>query len=658
MSKSLYEYDFPKDLKNMTFDELDLLSYQIRDFLIEKISKTGGHLAPNLGVVELTLALHFAFNSPKDKLIWDVGHQSYVHKILTGRAKGFDSLRQFGGMSGFPKVCESPHDVFDTGHSSTAISLAMGMAVSRDLKHDDYSIVAIIGDGAMTGGLAFEGLNNMSESGRRVIVILNDNGMSISPNVGGLAKHLRNLRTSNQYLNIKKTAKKVVDLPYIGDSLYKSLRNAKEHMKYALLPKGILFEELGLTYLGPVDGHNVEELARAMQAAKKINGPVLIHAITKKGKGYRSAENNPDKFHGIGSFNPCTGLPNPSKGISYSSIAGDEILSMAKDHDDVVAVSAAMCDATGLRKFADEFPERFFDVGIAEAHGVTFSAGMAASGIRPVVAIYSSFLQRAYDQIIEDVCIQNLPVIFAIDRAGVVGADGETHHGNFDIAYLSTMPNMTVFTPNGEKQLREAFRIAYSLKSPCAIRYPRGECPLDSDHAVDSNFSSGNTLTDLTKEVTDLTKYATERYFLGQDVDIWAVGRMQEKAKEIRKILEDKGMSVGIVNVKMVKPIDLSELDDKAGLIVTLEDGTVNGGFGEQFCSKLYTQKIDANAFKNTQTSSIVKSKYNNKIITIGWPDKFIEHGDVKSLEKKYSLDVESIATNIEKRYNKLNLDR
>ena len=651
MSKSLYEYDFPKDLKKMTFDELDLLSYQIRDFLIEKVSKTGGHLAPNLGVVELTLALHFAFNSPKDKMIWDVGHQSYVHKILTGRAKGFDSLRQFGGMSGFPKICESPHDVFDTGHSSTAISLAMGMAVSRDVKHDDYNIVAIIGDGAMTGGLAFEGLNNISESGRRVIVILNDNGMSISPNIGGLAKHLRNLRTSNQYLNIKKTARKVVDVPYIGDSLYKGMRNAKDHMKYALLPKGVLFEELGLTYLGPVDGHNVEELVNAMQAAKKINGPVLIHAITKKGKGYRSAENNPDKFHGIGSFNPCTGLPNPSKGVSYSSIAGDEILSMAKDHDDVVAVSAAMCDATGLRKFADKFPERFFDVGIAEAHGVTFSAGMAASGLRPVVAIYSSFLQRAYDQILEDVCIQKLPVIFAIDRAGVVGADGETHHGNFDIAYLSTMPNMTVFTPNGEKQLREAFRIAYSLKSPCAIRYPRGECPINSDTSVDSNFSSENA-------VTELTKYATERYCSGQDVDIWAVGRMQEKAKDIRGILEDKGMSVGIVNVKMVKPIDLSEFDDKSGLIVTLEDGTLNGGFGEQFSSMLFTQKIDTDAFENSQTSLIVKNEYNNKIITIGWPDKFIEHGDLKSLEKKYSLDAKSIAEAIKSKYNELNLKR
>lgn len=651
MSKSLYEYDFPKDLKKMTFDEVDLLSYQIRDFLIEKVSKTGGHLAPNLGVVELTLALHFAFNSPKDKMIWDVGHQSYVHKILTGRAKGFDSLRQFGGMSGFPKICESPHDVFDTGHSSTAISLAMGMAVSRDVKHDDYNIVAIIGDGAMTGGLAFEGLNNISESGRRVIVILNDNGMSISPNIGGLAKHLRNLRTSNQYLNIKKTARKVVDVPYIGDSLYKGMRNAKDHMKYALLPKGVLFEELGLTYLGPVDGHNVEELVNAMQAAKKINGPVLIHAITKKGKGYRSAENNPDKFHGIGSFNPCTGLPNPSKGVSYSSIAGDEILSMAKDHDDVVAVSAAMCDATGLRKFADKFPERFFDVGIAEAHGVTFSAGMAASGLRPVVAIYSSFLQRAYDQILEDVCIQKLPVIFAIDRAGVVGADGETHHGNFDIAYLSTMPNMTVFTPNGEKQLREAFRIAYSLKSPCAIRYPRGECPINSDTSVDSNFSSENA-------VTELTKYATERYCSGQDVDIWAVGRMQEKAKDIRGILEDKGMSVGIVNVKMVKPIDLSQFDDKSGLIVTLEDGTLNGGFGEQFSSMLFTQKIDTDAFENSQTSLIVKNEYNNKIITIGWPDKFIEHGDLKSLEKKYSLDAKSIAEAIKSKYNELNLKR
>lgn len=651
MSKSLYEYDFPKDLKKMSFDEMDLLSYQIRDFLIEKVSKTGGHLAPNLGVVELTIALHYEFDSPKDKLIWDVGHQSYVHKILTGRAKGFDSLRQFGGMSGFPKVCESPHDVFDTGHSSTAISLAMGMAVSRDVKHDDYNIVAIIGDGAMTGGLAFEGLNNISESGRRVIVILNDNGMSISPNIGGLAKHLRNLRTSNQYLNIKKTARKVVDVPYIGDSLYKGMRNAKDHMKYALLPKGVLFEELGLTYLGPVDGHNVEELVNAMQAAKKINGPVLIHAITKKGKGYRSAENNPDKFHGIGSFNPCTGLPNPSKGISYSSIAGDEILSMAKDHDDVVAVSAAMCDATGLRKFADKFPERFFDVGIAEAHGVTFSAGMAASGLRPVVAIYSSFLQRAYDQILEDVCIQKLPVIFAIDRAGVVGADGETHHGNFDIAYLSTMPNMTVFTPNGEKQLREAFRIAYSLKSPCAIRYPRGECPINSDTSVDSNFSSENA-------VTELTKYAIERYCSGQDVDIWAVGRMQEKAKDIRGILEDKGMSVGIVNVKMVKPIDLSQFDDKSGLIVTLEDGTLNGGFGEQFSSMLFTQKIDTDAFENSQTSLIVKNEYNNKIITIGWPDKFIEHGDLKSLEKKYSLDAKSIAEAIKSKYNELNLKR
>lgn len=651
MSKSLYEYDFPNDLKKMTFDDLDLLSYQIRDFLIEKVSKTGGHLAPNLGVVELTLALHFAFDSPKDKLIWDVGHQSYVHKILTGRAKGFDSLRQYGGMSGFPKVCESPHDVFDTGHSSTAISLAMGMVVSRDLKHDDYNIVAIIGDGAMTGGLAFEGLNNISESGRRVIVILNDNGMSISPNIGGLAKHLRNLRTSNPYLNIKKTAKKVVDVPYIGDSLYKGMRNAKDHMKYALLPKGVLFEELGLTYLGPVDGHNVEELVNAMQAAKKINGPVLIHAITKKGKGYRSAENNPDKFHGIGSFNPCTGLPNPSKGVSYSSIAGDEILSMAKDHDDVVAVSAAMCDATGLRKFADKYPERFFDVGIAEAHGVTFSAGMAASGLRPVVAIYSSFLQRAYDQIIEDVCIQKLPVIFAIDRAGVVGADGETHHGNFDIAYLSTMPNMTVFSPNGEKQLREAFQIAYSLKSPCAIRYPRGECPLNSDAALEPNFSSENT-------AIDLTKYATERYCSGQDVDIWAVGRMQEKAKDIRGILEDKGMSVGIVNVKMVKPIDLSQFDDKSGLIVTLEDGTLNGGFGEQFSSMLFTQKIDTDAFENSQTSLIVKNEYNNKIITIGWPDKFIEHGDLKSLEKKYSLDAKSIAEAIKSKYNELNLKR
>ena len=652
MSKSLYEYDFPKDLKEMSFEDLDLLSYQIREFLIEKVSQTGGHLAPNLGVVELTLALHFAFDSPKDKLIWDVGHQSYVHKILTGRARGFDSLRQFGGMSGFPKVSESPHDVFDTGHSSTAISLAMGMSVSRDLNNDDYNIVAIIGDGAMTGGLAFEGLNNISDSGRRVIVVLNDNGMSISQNIGGLAKHLRNLRTSNPYLNIKKTAKKVVGVPYIGDSLYKGMRNAKEHMKYALLPKGVLFEELGLTYLGPINGHNVEDLVDAMQAAKKIDGPVLIHAITKKGKGYRSAENNPDKFHGIGSFNPCTGLPKPSSGVSYSSMAGNEILSMADDHPEIVAVSAAMCDATGLRKFADKYPERFFDVGIAEAHGVTFSAGMAASGLRPIVAIYSSFLQRAYDQIIEDVCIQKLPVIFAIDRAGVVGADGETHHGNFDIAYLSTMPNMTIFTPNGEKQLREAFRIAYSLNSPCAIRYPRGECPLESDVLANPEmFSKDN-------EVSDLTKYATERLFKGHDVDIWAVGRMQEKAKEIRNILQNKGLNVGIVNVKMVKPIDVSQFDCNTKIVVTLEDGTLKGGFGEQFCSMIHSQKIDGVTCENSHTSTSIKDECCGKIITVGWPDKFIEHGDVKSLEKKYSLDAESIADRIQRKYNELYLNR
>ena len=652
MSKSLYEYDFPKDLKKMSFEELDLLSYQIREFLIEKVSKTGGHLAPNLGVVELTLALHFAFDSPQDKLIWDVGHQSYVHKILTGRARGFDSLRQFGGMSGFPKISESPHDVFDTGHSSTAISLAMGMSVSRDLNNDDYNIVAIIGDGAMTGGLAFEGLNNISDSGRRVIVVLNDNGMSISPNIGGLAKHLRNLRTSNPYLNIKKTAKKVVGLPYIGDSLYKGMRNAKEHMKYALLPKGVLFEELGITYLGPINGHNLEDLVDAMQAAKKIDGPVLIHAITKKGKGYRSAENNPDKFHGIGCFNPCTGLPNPSSGVSYSSIAGDEILSIAKDHDDIVAVSAAMCDATGLRKFADRYPERFFDVGIAEAHGVTFSAGMAASGLRPVVAIYSSFLQRAYDQIIEDVCIQNLPVIFAIDRAGVVGADGETHHGNFDIAYLSTMPNMTIFTPNGEKQLREAFRTAYSLKSPCAIRYPRGACPLDNDAITNTEMFSKDI------GVSDPTKYATERLYEGNDIDIWAVGRMQEKAKEIRNILTNNGLNVGIVNVKMVKPIDISLYDDKTKIIVSIEDGTLKGGFGEQLCSMIYSQKIDGVTCENSQLSIQENTEYRSKFITVGWPDKFIEHGDVNSLEKKYSLDAESIADKIQRKYNELNLDR
>lgn len=614
MKESIYDYNFPSDLKKMTPEEMGILSYQIREFLIEKVSQTGGHIAPNLGVVELTLALHKVFDSPKDKLIWDVGHQSYVHKILTNRAGGFDSLRTFEGMSGFPKVSESPHDVFDTGHSSTSISLAMGMAASRDIKKEEYHVVSIIGDGAMTGGLAFEGLNNISERNSRVIVILNDNGMSISPNVGGMAKHLSNLRTSDPYLNAKKVISRVEKLPKIGNILYKSMRNAKEHMKYALLPKGVLFEELGLTYLGPIDGHNIEEVITALEAAKKINGPVLVHAITKKGKGYVSAEKNPDKFHGIGPFNPCTGLTSPSKGNSYSNIAGDEILKMAKEHSDIVALSAAMCDATGLGKFMKELPDRFFDVGIAEAHGVTFSAGMAASGLRPVVAIYSSFLQRAYDQIIEDVCIQNLPIIFAIDRAGVVGADGETHHGVFDIGYLSTMPNMTILTPYGETQLRQAFRYAYELNSPVAIRYPRGLChePLESD-----------TLSDIGLE------FKNERIFEGNDVEIWAVGRMMEKAIKIRGILAKKGLEVGLVDVKQVKPLDLSTLNNHAKLIVSIEDGVETGGFGQQMASKLFCDGISV------------------PFVGFSWPDKFIEHGDLPSLEKKYGLDAETIAEKI-----------
>ncbi len=631
MSKSIYDYNFPEDLKRMNVDELDLLSYQIREFLIEKVSATGGHLAPNLGVVELSLALHKVFNSPVDKIIWDVGHQSYVHKILTGRAKGFDSLRTFGGMSGFPKVSESPHDVFDTGHSSTAISLAMGMAVSRDLNSENYEVVAVIGDGAMTGGPAFEGLNNISESGRKVTVILNDNGMSIAPNVGGLAKHLSNLRTSAPYLNAKKAMRQVANLPKIGDMLYNGMRSVKEHMKYALLPKGVLFEELGLTYLGPIDGHNLIELMEAMESAKKIDEPVLIHAITKKGKGYRSAELNPDKFHGVGKFDPCTGIVKKSEGKSYSSIAGESILELAKQHDNVVAVSAAMCEATGLGDFSKRYPNRFFDVGIAEAHGVTFSAGMAANGLRPVVAIYSSFLQRAYDQILEDVCIQNLPVIFAIDRAGVVGADGETHHGVFDIAYLSSMPNMTILTPNGEDQVREAFQKAYDIHGPVAIRYPRGECPKSdkgdsSSCAADKPERINSVL--LSNEETDVL-FRNERIAKGNDVDIWAVGRMVETGKKVVEKLSGMGIKSGLVDVKQVKPMDISLLDDDISTVITLEDGIENGGFGQQLAAKC--------SLKHPKV----------KVMRITWPDQFVEHGDIASLEKKYGMDADSITERI-----------
>ena len=611
MSKNLTEYNFPEDLKTMSSDELNLLSYSIRDFLIENISKTGGHLASNLGVVELTIALHRVFDSPEDKIIWDVGHQSYVHKILTGRAGDFDTLRKLDGLSGFPKRKESPHDIYDTGHSSTSISAAAGIAAGRDLKGDKYDVIAVIGDGSMTGGLAFEALNNLGMSKSRVIVILNDNGMSISRNIGGLSEHLGKLRTSEGYLNAKASIKKSIEkIPGIGASLRGSIAKAKDRVKYAIISGGVIFEELGFTYLGPADGHDIDDLIEVLEHAKHVNGPVLVHVITKKGKGYRQAEIYPDRFHGTGPFNTETGHElSPSK-VTYSEVFGRKILELADRDDKITAISAAMCDATGLGGFAVKYPKRFFDVGIAEGHGVTFAAGLACAGFKPVVAIYSSFLQRAYDEILEDVCLQQLPVIFALDRAGIVGADGETHHGIFDISYLSTAPGMTILTPASGKQLEEMLEYAASLGSPAAVRYPRGAA------AVEPSIKEGFTGKNI-------------RISCGRDVDILACGTTYADGRKAVEILRDAGIDAGLVNIGIVKPGEYGFLRDDDGirnkLYVTLEDNTLNGGFGEIF-------KAENDGLH---------------VLSLGWPDKFIEHGSTDELKERYGLTPEAVAISV-----------
>lgn len=607
MNNELTQYDFPDDLKKMDLKEMELLSYAIRDFLIEKVSKTGGHLASNLGIVELTIALHKVFNSPEDKIVWDVGHQSYVHKILTGRSSEFDGLRQMNGLSGFPKGNESVHDAFDTGHSSTSISVAAGMAAARDLKGERNEVIAVIGDGSLTGGMAYEALNNVGASKSKLIVILNDNGMSISRNIGGVSQHLSKLRTSNGYLRVKKTVKRALNrIPVIGDDLSTNIGHAKDRIKYALLSGGVIFEELGFTYLGPINGHNIGETIEVLELAKHVNGPVFIHVMTKKGKGYRTAEIDPNKFHGISPFDPETGKVLKPSGLTYSKVLGTTMEKLAADNNKIVAVSAAMCDATGLGSFAKKYPRQFFDVGIAEAHGVTFAAGLAKSGMRPLVAIYSSFLQRAYDQIIEDVCIQNLPVIFAIDRAGIVGADGETHHGLFDITYLSSMPNMTVLAPADGNQLAAMVRYAFTINGPVAIRYPRGDCSFKEEN--EDEYDGKN-----------------HRLFSGRDLDIWAVGKMLQTALDARDKLKKKGIETGVVDVTTIKPLDLSCLAEETKPVVTIEDGLLAGGFGDKF---------------------IVESGV-KEVLTFGWPDQFIEHGDCDSLYKKYGLDADSIAERI-----------
>ena len=614
MKSNILDYNFPDDLKKMSVDEMELLAIQIREFLVDKVSKTGGHLASNLGAVELTLALHYFFNPPKDKIIWDVGHQSYVHKILTGRADAFDTLRKFNGLSGFPKTCESEYDVYDTGHSSNSISLAAGFAATRDLSGDDNEIIAVIGDGSLTGGLSYEGLNNLGYSKSKAIIILNDNGMSIGQNTGGLSRHLSKVRVSKGYLDFKSglghALKKV---PAVGDNLYNGVSKLRDHLKYTLVD-GVMFEQLGFTYMGPIDGHDIHDLLYNFKLAKASKDSVIMHIVTKKGKGYGNAERNPSKFHGIGAFDKTTGeVLSKSKYKSYSSVFGDKLVELAEENDKILAISAAMVEGTGLKEFFKKYPKRSFDVGIAEEHAVAFAGAAAKNGYKPVVAIYSTFLQRAYDNIIIDVCLQNAPVVFAIDRAGNVGADGETHHGLFDISYLKNIPNLQVLSPANGKELEEMLQYAISYDGPIAIRYPRGD-------------DGGMTLPDV--KVSDGALELSQ----GKDGQIWAVGNMLKNAIEAAKILETQGIQVGVTNARWISPMDYTKLEKSAEAnkyIFTIEDGITKGGFGESVSAFISSKKFDTH------------------VLNIGWPRQFIDHGLTAELMEKYQLDPKNLAERI-----------
>ena len=604
------------DIKKIEKEHLDELAQEIRDFLIEKISVTGGHLGSNLGCVELTMALHLALDLPKDKIVWDVGHQAYTHKLLTGRVEGFDTLRKYGGMSGFPKRKESNCDCFDTGHSSTSISAGLGLVQARDLRQEDFTVVSVIGDGALTGGMAYEALNNAAKLEKNFIVILNDNNMSISENVGGMSKYLNSIRTTENYLDLKDTVYNALIGLRHGETMVKSIRKVKNNVKHMVIP-GMYFEDLGITYMGPVEGHDIQKLVRFIQEAKKVKGPVLVHVKTQKGKGYAPAEKHPARFHGAEPFEIETGLPaNPRTKANYTDIFSTVMIKLAERDERVVAITAAMPDGTGLKRFRNKYPERFFDVGIAEEHAVTFAAGLAAGGMRPVVAIYSSFLQRAYDQILHDVCIQNLPVVFAIDRAGLVGSDGETHQGIFDLSFLATIPNMHILAPKNKWELSDMMKYALSFDGPIAIRYPRGE-------AYDGleNFRA------------PIAYGKSEPLYEEEDICILAVGSMVKTAAEVRHILKDIGYACSLINARFVKPIDeeqLREVIKDHRLIVTMEENVEKGGYGDSvrdFVDSVSDGKV--------------------KVLQIGIPDVYVEHGNVDILKKELGMDEATVAKRI-----------
>ena len=615
MSEYLDRINEANDIKKIEPEAYDALASEIRSFIIESVSEHGGHLASNLGVVELTMALHLCMDFPNDKLIWDVGHQAYTHKLLTGRKEDFSGLRTFGGMSGFPKHKESPCDAFDTGHSSTSISAALGYARARDLKGEDRTVVAVIGDGSLTGGMAYEALNNVSHLKSNMIIVLNDNKMSISENVGGLSKHLTALRTRESYMDFKMDVeKKLKQIPHVGDSVARSVKKSKDSIRQ-LFVKGGFFEDFGIKYIGPIDGHDIKEMVRVLNALKRLNEPVVMHVVTQKGRGYVPAEKNPSAFHGVGSFDIATGESLASKSLTYTSVFSKTICRLGKAHPDVVTICAAMPDGTGLTAFKKHFPDRFFDVGIAEQHAVTFAAGLAAGGMHPFVAVYSSFLQRAYDQIIHDVCIQNLPVVFCVDRAGLVGADGETHQGIFDLSYLSMIPNMTVCAPKNKYELYDMLYFAYQYHGPIAIRYPRG--------SAYEGF----------KNMRPPIEYGkSELMFEGEKIALVAVGSMVQTAVQVREKLLDKGINATVVNARFVCPLDtecLDRLSRDHQWIVTMEENVLKGGFGEACGDYLLAKHEDV------------------RLIHVGVPDVYVEHGGVDQLKKTLHMDADSIVERI-----------
>ncbi|MBQ9315028.1 MAG: 1-deoxy-D-xylulose-5-phosphate synthase [Clostridia bacterium] len=610
-----------EDFKSLPVKDLPRLASEIREFLIQKVSKTGGHLAPNLGVVELTMALHYVFNSPSDKIIFDVGHQCYVHKILTGRKDKFDTLRKLNGLSGFPKTRESIHDIFDTGHSSTSISSAIGIATANKLSGKDDYTIAVIGDGALTGGLAFEGLNNAQIDDTNLIVILNDNQMSISPSIGNVANYLTKLRSNKFYRNTKKTLKIILlSIPFLGKYIYKILDKIKDILKHIIFPNSVLFEQFGFSYLGPIDGHDIRELIRILDKAKIAKKPVLIHVLTKKGKGYEPAENDPNKFHGISQFDIETGEAISSSSGSFSKTFGDELYHLAEKNDKIVAITAAMASGTGLSSFSKRFPTRFYDVGIAESHAVTFAAGLARGGYIPVFAVYSTFLQRAYDQIIHDVALQNLHVIFAIDRAGIVGADGETHHGIFDLSYLSHIPNMTIMAPKDGNELKQMLQLAIKINGPVAIRYPRGNY---SDELMLSKDNQEQSISN-----HQLIVGKAEILQEGKDLSIIAYGKTVRTAIEVANILKEKNIFCEIINTRFLKPLDKETIFNsikKTRRFITIEDNVISGGLAS----------LVQNLMVNEQN---VTGKY------FAYPDEFIKHGSCEELEKLYGMDAKTIA--------------